>query len=54
MATQKPKWIRGQAHCLLCLREWIAVAPIGTPWLECPECHQMTGAIKGQNNGGDS
>jgi len=28
----------GEARCLSCNHEWIAVAPTGTVWLECPEC----------------
>lgn len=33
----------GEAKCMQCKYEWVAVAPIGTYWLECPSC----GAIKG-------
>jgi len=28
----------GRARCLACKHEWVAVAPIGTDWLECPAC----------------
>ena len=30
--------ISGDARCLACKHEWVAVAPIGTIWLECPAC----------------
>lgn len=40
-------WICVAAHCLLCLRRWMAVVPVGTQWIECPGCHQMTGAHPG-------
>jgi len=29
-----------------CSHEWIAVAPAGATWLECPECHTMKGLFK--------
>jgi hypothetical protein len=28
----------GPAHCMCCKHEWAAVAPVGTVFLECPEC----------------
>lgn len=33
----------GDARCLACGHKWIAVAPVGTDWLECSECHLMKG-----------
>ena len=30
--------ISGDARCLACQHEWVAIAPIGTIWLECPAC----------------
>lgn len=33
--------MRGQAHCLLCGKEEIAVAPVGTTWMKCSGCHAM-------------
>jgi Zn finger protein HypA/HybF involved in hydrogenase expression len=38
--------LSGEAHCLICKKEWIAVCPIGTIWLECPDCHSMKGLMK--------
>ncbi len=35
--------ITGKARCILCKYEWVAVAPAGTVWLDCPECHSMKG-----------
>ena len=35
--------ITGPAKCLCCKHEWQAVAPVGTDFLECPECHTMKG-----------
>lgn len=28
----------GPAHCLQCGHHWSAMAPVGTTWLDCPEC----------------
>lgn len=33
----------GQARCLDCKHEWVAVAPIGTYWLQCPSCSLVRG-----------
>lgn len=33
----------GEAFCLHCRHEWIAVATLGTTQLECPECRTMKG-----------
>jgi len=33
----------GEARCIACKHEWVAVSPTGTTWLECPECHAMKG-----------
>ena len=30
--------ISGKARCITCKHEWVAVAPVGTTTLECPEC----------------
>jgi Zn finger protein HypA/HybF involved in hydrogenase expression len=35
--------ISGEARCLACKHEWVAAAPIGTDWLECPECGTLKG-----------
>ncbi len=37
--------ISGDAKCLACGYEWMAVAPIGTIELECPECHTFKGVF---------
>lgn len=38
----------GEAICMTCGHEWVAVAPItgGAHQLECPECHTMKGHFK--------
>lgn len=36
-------YLTGNARCMSCKHEWIAVSPIGTTWLECPECHAEKG-----------
>ena len=38
--------ITGEATCLICKNEWIAVAPAGTVWLECPDCGLTKGHFK--------
>ncbi len=30
--------ISGKARCLDCRHEWVAVAPVGVTWMECPSC----------------
>lgn len=37
----------GPAACLACKHEWVAVAPAGTVWLECPKCGTERGVMKG-------
>lgn len=36
----------GEAHCIACKHEWVGAAPVGTVWLECPECHTMKGLLR--------
>jgi len=31
--------LSGDAFCMACDHEWVATAPSGTVWLECPSCH---------------
>ena len=38
--------LSGQALCLVCGYEWIAVAPVGIMHLECPKCERIQGVIK--------
>lgn len=38
--------LSGNAFCMFCNHEWIAVAPVGTTWLECPGCHGHKGQFK--------
>ena len=33
----------GQAHCNQCQHKWEGVAPVGTIFLECPQCHTNKG-----------
>ena len=44
----KPKedpHIAGNAVCLNCQRSWVAVAPVGSTSLECPDCGTMKGVF---------
>jgi predicted RNA-binding Zn-ribbon protein involved in translation (DUF1610 family) len=36
----------GKAFCLICKHEWIAVAPAGVVWMECPKCGSEKGIFK--------
>lgn len=36
----------GEAFCISCKYTWVAVAPTGTEWLECPKCERSTGKMK--------
>lgn len=37
----------GKARCIQCGHEWVAVAPVGTVFLECPECRTEKGRFIG-------
>ena len=37
-AEENTPHLSGSARCLGCKHEWVAVAPVGTSWLECPSC----------------
>jgi len=39
--------LSGNAKCLACDYKWVAVAPIGTVDLECPECGTWKGVYTG-------
>lgn len=43
---QKDPHGSGEAFCLSCKHEWVAVAPAGETQLECPKCHTMKGLWK--------
>jgi phage FluMu protein Com len=45
-STERGPHFSGEAHCLHCKHEWIAVAPVGTIELECPECKTMKGLLR--------
>lgn len=38
-----PHW-SGNVRCIGCWHEWVAVAPVGSYWLECPACGFEKGA----------
>lgn len=38
----------GPARCLDCKHEWVAVAPVGTIWMECPKCSLIRGRFVNQ------
>lgn len=40
--------LSGEARCLACKHKWIAVAPVGTLWLECPSCTLTRGRYSNQ------
>lgn len=37
----------GNARCLSCKHQWVAVAPAGTTTLECPSCATFQGVYLG-------
>lgn len=39
--------MQGQAKCLNCEHEWMAVAEVGTVGLDCPECECSRGVWRG-------
>lgn len=38
--------IAGEARCVQCGHEWVAVCPAGTTELECPQCKTNKGVLK--------
>lgn len=38
--------LSGKARCLDCGSEWVAVAPVGTCYLECPQCKTVRGVLR--------
>lgn len=45
--TDDSPHLSGQARCLDCGHEWTAVAPVGTPVLDCPNCETNRGVWRG-------
>lgn len=45
LQERKPH-MAGEAKCLACTHEWIAVAPIGSYVLVCPSCSLEKGVFK--------
>lgn len=39
-------WEVGEARCLMCGWEWVAVAILDTQDLECPHCAKLAGRFK--------
>ena len=39
----------GKARCLACKQEWMAVAPTGVTWMECPSCSLERGRFVAQH-----
>ena len=39
----------GKARCLACKHEWVAVAPTGVTWMECPACSLERGRFVAQH-----
>ncbi len=44
--------LSGEAVCLACEHKWVAVAPVGTVWMECPSCSLERGRYLGAVNVG--
>lgn len=40
--------LSGAARCLACRHEWVAVAPTGVTWMECPACTLERGRMVAQ------
>lgn len=35
--------LSGEAKCIACSHDWVAIAPVGVMELECPKCESMLG-----------
>lgn len=42
-----------EAYCSACEHRWRAVAPVGTTWLECPNCKTYRGLFQYAPHRGD-
>lgn len=40
----------GEAICLDCKHKWVAVAPTGVQWMECPKCSLVRGRFVYQHS----
>jgi len=45
--ADKQPHLSGAAVCLACRHEWVAVAPVGTVWMDCPACGLERGRYRG-------
>ncbi len=45
---ERERSLSGAARCLACQHEWVAVAPVGSIWLECPSCTLIRGRFVAQ------
>ena len=45
-ADDEGSWGTGEAFCMHCKHEWVAVAPVDTVELECPQCSTHKGVFK--------
>jgi len=45
--------LSGPARCLQCDHTWVAVAPVGMRWLDCPSCKSSKGHLEGRVNRGE-
>lgn len=41
--NKKASTLTGEAYCVCCQHKWVAVAPEGVTFLECPSCHTEKG-----------
>lgn len=39
--NERRPYLSGMVQCMHCGHKHVAVAPVGTHWQECPECHTM-------------
>lgn len=45
-AKHNQQWLSGHVQCGICTHEWIAVRPLGTDDLECPNCGKISEVIE--------
>lgn len=44
-ADETERHLEGDARCVCCGHNWVAVAPIGESQLQCPECETFKGVF---------
>ncbi len=45
-AYREDPHLAGEAHCMACGHDWVAVVPVGETHLDCPGCGMTRGVLR--------